>query len=347
MALVGATAADARDVMVEGESGLMNVCPPWNRPLYEPSKRRVTWPNGAIATTYSADEPERLRGPQHDDAWTDEIAAWRYEDAWDNLMFGLRLGDDPRVCATTTPKPIKLVKELISASTTVKTGGSTYENRSNLAGPFLEHIIKKYEGTRLGRQELEAQLLDDNPDALWKRQKMIEDHRKTKFPELKRIVVAVDPPAKATGAEAGIIVGGLGEDGHGYILDDRSLQGSPNEWGTAAVTAYHSRMADRIVAEVNQGGDMVESTIRTVDRTVSYRAVHASKGKYTRAEPVAALYEQGKVHHVGAFPILEDQMCDWTPGDESPDRMDALVWLLTDLMLNGGTGEVEHGGKIW
>jgi phage terminase large subunit-like protein len=179
IALVGATAADARDVMVEGESGLMSVCPPWNRPLYEPSKRRVTWPNGAMATTYSADEPERLRGPQHDDAWTDEIAAWRYEDTWDNLMFGLRLGDDPRVCATTTPKPVKLVKELIKAPTTVITGGSTYENKSNLAGPFLEQIVKKYEGTRLGRQELEAQLLDDNPDALWKRQAMIEAHRKT------------------------------------------------------------------------------------------------------------------------------------------------------------------------
>jgi predicted phage terminase large subunit-like protein len=335
VALVAATAADARDVMVEGESGILAICPPWNRPKYEPSKRRLTWPNGAIATTYSADEPKRLRGPQHDGAWADELCAWRYLETWDMLMFGLRLGRDPRVVVTTTPKPIAALRKLLGAQTTMLTKGSTYDNAANLAPAFMTDIIAAYEGTRLGRQELNAELLEDNPAALWKRVAMLDAYRVARVPELKRIVVGVDPSASGHGDECGIIVAGLGADGHGYVIDDRSRQGSPNEWATAAVAAYNVHKANYLVAEVNQGGEMVETVLRTVDRErqVTYKAVHASRGKYTRAEPIAALYEQGKVHHVGSFAYLEDQLCQWTPGDDSPDRLDALVWALSELML--------------
>lgn len=338
MALVAPTAADVRDVVVEGESGILAVSPPWNRPLYEPSKRRLTWPNGAIATTYSADEPDRLRGPQHDDAACDEIAAWRYPETWDMLMFGLRLGDDPQVLAATTPKPVKLIRNLLASSSTVVTRGSTYENLGNLAPVFLEEIVARYEGTRLGRQELNAELLDDVPGALWTR-RLLDDLRVSEAPDLQRIVVSIDP-AVTSGEEAdetGISVAGLGVDGHGYVLGDLSCRLSPDGWARRAVNAYHDRRADRLVAEVNNGGDLVERVIRTVDRNVSYRAVHASRGKRVRAEPIAALYEQGKVHHAGALPDLEDQMCAYTPDGYagSPDRLDALVWALTDLMLDG------------
>lgn len=324
--------------MVEGESGILAISPPWARPLYEPSKRRVTWPNGSMVTVYTADEPDRLRGPQHHWAWCDELAAWRYPDAWDMLMFGLRLGSDPRVVVTTTPKPIKLVRDLISSPTTAVTTGSTYENLANLAPAFRDAIISRYEGTRLGRQELLAELLDDVPGALWTRS-IIESCRVRETPELVRIVVAIDP-AVTSGEDAdetGIIVAGLGVDGHGYVLADRSVHlASPETWARRAVVAYREFTADRIVAEVNNGGEMVELTLRTVDRSVSYRAVHASRGKRVRAEPVAALYEQGRIHHVGAHPTLEDQMCQFVPegSDISPDRVDALVWAMTDLMLD-------------
>lgn len=342
IALVAPTAADARDVMVEGESGILAISPPTWRPLYEPSKRRITWPNGAIATTYSADEPDRLRGPQHDGAWADELAAWRYPDAWDMLQFGLRLGDAPRVVVTTTPRPVPILRELLQDKASAVTRGSTYDNRGNLAPTFLARMLAKYEGTRLGRQELYAELLDDTPGALWTRGR-VEALRLRRVPEgvrLIRVVVAVDPEASSAegAAETGIIAAGLGDDGHGYILDDASIRGSPNEWASAAVTLYYKSNADRIVAEQNNGGEMVESTIRTVDRLVSYRAVYASRGKATRAEPVAALYEQGKIHHIGMFATLEDQMCSWVPGQTSPDRMDALVWAITDLMLGGPSG---------
>lgn len=337
MALVAPTAADVRDVIVEGESGILAVCPPWNRPLYEPSKRRLTWPNGAIATTYSADEPDRLRGPQHDAAACDEIAAWRYPETFDMLMLGLRLGNDPRALAATTPKPVRLVRELLAAGTTSVTRGSTYENAPNLAPAFLTQITAKYEGTRLGRQELNAELLDDVPGALWTR-KVLDDLRTVQVPDLQRIVVAVDP-AVTSGEDAdetGISVAGLGVDGHGYVLGDLSCRMSPEGWARRAVNAFREHRADRIVAEVNNGGDLVERVIRTVDVSVAYKAVHASRGKRVRAEPIAALYEQGKVHHVGAFADLEDQMCAYTPDgyDGSPDRLDALVWALTELMLN-------------
>lgn len=339
VALVAPTAADARDVMVEGESGLLAISPDWNRPLYEPSKRRLTWPNGAIATLYSADEPERLRGPQHDAAWADELGAWRYPEAWDQLMFGLRLGQRPRVVVTTTPKPTKLIRDLLTRPDCIVSRGRTSDNRANLAPAFLDTVVRRYQGTRLGRQELEGELLDDVPGALWTRD-LIERNRITadKRPALRRVVVAIDPAVSSDedADETGIVVAGLGSDGVGYVIDDRSGRYPPIEWARRAVQAYRDHKGDRIVAEVNNGGDMVEATLRMVERNAPYTAVHASRGKRVRAEPVSALYEQGRVKHVGAFPDLEDQMCNWVPdsADASPDRMDALVWALTELIVD-------------
>lgn len=340
LAIVGSTAADVRDVMIEGESGIMACSPPWFRPHYEPSKRRLTWPNGTVATAFSAEQPEALRGPQFDDAWADEIAKWRYGiEAWDNLMFGLRLGNDPRCLATTTPKPKKLIRDLIADPTTVVTRGSTYANRANLARRFLEKVVRKYEGTALGRQELMGELLEEALGALWRRA-WLEATRVANAPDLVRIVVGVDPPAgdgrnedgDEHGAEAGIVVDGVSNAGELYCLADLSRRGSPEEWGRRAVEAYKGWKADGIVAEANQGGDMVRAVIHAVDANVPVKLVHASRGKRTRAEPVSARYEQGRAHHVGAFPELEDQMCNWVPGDDSPDRMDAHVWACTDLM---------------
>ena len=354
IALVGPTAADVRDVMIEGESGLLLIGMPGERPRYEPSKRRLTWPNGAIAAAYSADEPERLRGPQHDFAWCDELASWRYPEAWDMLMFGLRLGNDPRVVVTTTPKPIKIIRELIADPTTAITRGSTYDNRANLAPAFLQQIIRKYEGIRLGRQELNAELLDDVPGALWSRA-LIEETRwpaPRNVPDLLRIVVAI-APAATSGEEAdetGIIVAGKDHDGHGYVLADQSGRYPPTDWARKAIELYRQHKADRIVAEVNNGGDMVEATIRMVDPNVSVTAVRASRGKVVRAEPVAALYEQRRVHHVGSFPTLEDQMCGFTTDFDrkaagfSPDRVDALVWAFSDLLVEQMASE---GYFLW
>lgn len=332
--LIGATADDARDIMVDGESGILAVCPQWERPVYRKSERVLLWPNGAKSLIFTADEPERLRGKQHMKIWADELAAWRYPgEAWSQAMLGLRLGGNPQAVVTTTPKPVPALRELLKAETTAVTRGTSYENRANLAPAFFAEIITRYEGTRLGRQELNAELLEDNPDALWQRGPMLEALRVMRAPDLRRIVVAIDPSVTTTGNEAGIIVAGLGGDGHGYLLEDRSLQGSPDEWARAAVTAYHRNRADRIVAEVNNGGEMVETTLRTVERSIPYKALHASRGKRTRAEPIAALYEQGRVHHVGTFAALEDEYCSWTPGDDSPNRLDAAVWALTELML--------------
>src|SRR5579859_85430 len=343
LALVARTAADVRDVLVEGESGIMAISPPWFMPRYEPSKRRLTWPNGAQATTYSAEEPDALRGPQHDGAWADELAAWQNPDAWDQLMFGLRLGKQPRVVGTTTPRVTPLVKALAKSPTTHLTTGTTYENKSNLAPTFFTEVIKKYEGSRLGRQELLAELLEDAESALWKRS-LIEEQRVTNHPSLMRVVVAVDPAVsdQEESAETGIVVAGVGSDGHGYVLDDMSVQASPHQWALQVVAAYYKYHADRIIGEQNNGGQLVEANLRTVDPSISYTQVYASRGKYTRAEPVSALYEQGRVHHVGTFPKLEDQMCQWEPltGQKSPDRLDALVWALTKLML----GNTHVGG---
>lgn len=338
IALIGATAADVRDTMVEGESGLLRIFPPGERPRYEPSKRRITFKNGAKATTYSADEPDRLRGPNHDCAWTDEIAAWRYPEAWDQLIFGLRIGDDPRVVATTTPRPTRLIRNLVEREDVVVTRGSTYENQMNLAPTFLEEVKARYEGTRLGRQELYAEILDDVEGALWTRE-MIEQSRVNNLPDLTRIVIGVDPAitSRESSAETGIVAVGVDANGTGYVLDDRSLKGSPVEWANAAIALYHRSSADRIVVEANQGGDMVRHTLQTVESQIPIKTVHATRGKRTRAEPISALYEQGKVKHVGAFPVLEDQMCSWTPESDSPDRLDALVWGLTELMIGSKT----------
>jgi phage terminase large subunit-like protein len=340
-AFIAATPADARDIMIEGESGILNISPPWNRPKYEPSKRRLTWNNGAIAIMFSGADPEALRGPQHDKAWADEIFAWQYpQQTWDMLIFGLRLGDNPQVIVTSTPKPTKLIKELRADTTTHVTIGTTYDNRANLAPSFMREITKKYEGTRLGRQELNAEILDDNPNALWKRED-IDKSRVLALPQMKRIVVAVDPAVTSNEGsdETGIIVAGLGMDGDGYIIDDLTVKGTPQVWASAAIAGYYKHEADRIVAEDNQGGEMVEYTIHSIDPNVPYRGVHASRGKAVRAEPISALYEQGRVHHVGYFGNLEDQLCEWEQGMKSPDRLDSMVHALTDLMLGGSAAQ--------
>ena len=335
IAVVAPTSADARDTCIEGDSGLLNVLPretvqTWNRSLGE-----LILVNGTRFKTFSADEPERLRGPQHHRAWADELAAWRYPEAWDQLMFGLRLGQHPQAVVTTTPKPTPLVKALVAAKTSHVTRGSTFDNAANLAPSALQMLKDKYDGTRLGRQELEAEILGDLPGALWSLA-TLDAYRLRDSPDLQRIVVSVDPAVTATEAsdEHGIVVAGLA-DKRGIVLEDASLQGSPNEWARRAVSLYRSWNADCIVIEVNQGGDMVAHTIRTIDPNVNIREVRASRGKHVRAEPIAALYEQGRVAHVGAFPELEAQMTQMTTsgyeGEGSPDRVDALVWAFTEL----------------
>ena len=363
--LIAATADDARDIMIEGESGILAICPKHERPHYRVSKSRLEWPNGARSLIFTADEPERLRGKQHEKIWADEVASWRYSESWDQAMFGLRLGDNPQAVVTTTPKPVALIKELLADKGTHVTRGSTYDNRQNLAAPFYSKIITKYEGTRLGRQELRAEVLTDNPRALWKRDAIDRD-RVTEAPDLVRIVVGLDPNVKnrdlaqlAKGSdtldEAGIVIVGQGaapkgwtppdpniplDVAHYYVIGDRSIDAGPNEWGGAAVKAYHDLRADRIIGEVNNGGDMVEMTIRNVDANVAYKSVTASRGKAIRAEPISTLYEQGRVHHVGSFAQLEDEMCDFDPVTtvKSPNRMDALVWAMTELSDETGMG---------
>ncbi len=342
IAMVAETAADARDVLVEGDSGILAVSPPHFRPVYEPSKRRLTWPNGAIATLYNGTEPDQLRGPQHDFALVDELAKFRYaQETWDQLMFGLRLGTSPRAVITTTPRPIPVLKAILKDTGTVVTKGRTADNAANLAKSFMKAITDRYAGTRLGRQELEAEMLEDVPGALWQRD-VIEANRRREHPPLRRIVVAIDPPATSgeDADECGLVVAGIDAAGAIYVLEDASAgQLQPLQWARRAVGLYSRHAADRIVAEINNGGEMVETVIRQVDPSASVRTVHATRGKYVRAEPVAALYEQGRVHHVGAFPELEDQMCTYTldglPDGSSPDRLDALVWALTELTEPG------------
>lgn len=368
IALIAPTAGDARDVMVEGDSGVLSVC--WEgdrdhrgavtgRPVYEPSKRRLTWANGAMATTYSADEPDRLRGPQHDAGWCDEVAAWNYgQEAWDMFLFGLRLGNDPRAMVTTTPRPIPLVRQIVGAPTTVVTRGSTYSNRANLAQAFLDQIVTKFEGTRLGRQELDGLILDDIPGALWTREMIDQAKADVRLPDMQRVVVAIDPSGTSgeddDGDSVGIVVAGKGVDGLAYVLSDRTCKLSPMGWSRRAVQAADEFKADRIIAERNYGGAMVEAVIRTAGATVPYKEVVASRGKVVRAEPIAALYEQGRVKHLSGMEALEDQMCAFTAdgylGDGSPDRADALVWALTELMLGeqpqrATVGRVSFGGR--
>lgn len=345
VALVSDTAADVRDVMIEGPSGLLAVCPPWDRPTYEPSKRRVTWRNGAQAIAYAAEAPELLRGPQFDGAWCDELAKWanlRQRDteggtAWDNLKLALRIGDNPQGIVTTTPRAIPELRALLASPVAVITRDSSYANRDNLSDAWFRDVVGVYEGTRLGRQEIYAELLEDIEGALWRRAWLDRD-RVAKAPPLVRVVVAIDPAvtAEATSHETGLVVAGVDRDGQGYVLADRSGRYSPDAWARQAVALYHEFKADRLVAERNNGGDMVAHTLRTVERDVPITLVLASRGKATRAEPVAALFEQGRVHLVGSFPGLEDQLCSWDPSsaDAGPnDRLDALVWACTDLLI--------------
>ncbi|MGV1013484.1 MAG: DNA-packaging protein [Methyloceanibacter sp.] len=341
IALIGETLGSARSVMVEGVSGLLSVHPPGARPRYEPSKRQVSWPNGAIAQLFSAEDPESLRGPQFSAAWCDELCKWRRPgETWDMLQFGLRLGARPRQMVTTTPRPLALLKTLLADPLTAVTRVKTSANAVNLAPSFLEAIVGRYRGTRLGRQELDAEILEDRADTLWPRALIERLRVAAMVPELGRVVVAVDPPA-SSGPHAdacGIIVAGLGVDERAYVLADLTRERArPLDWARTVIAAYHRFEADRIVVEVNQGGDLVETVIRQIDASVPVRAVRARRGKWLRAEPVAALYEQGRVAHIGVLPALEDEMSDFGPdglsGGQSPDRVDALVWALTDLLL--------------
>lgn len=345
IALVAETTADARGVMVDGESGLLNIGPKEERPEYFPSLRQLVWPNGAIATTYNATEPDQLRGPQHDAAWCDELAKWKYmQETWDQLQFGLRLGTHPKQIITTTPQPKPLIKALVVHPAVVVTRGRTYDNKDNLAGPFMRQIEERFGGTRLGRQELEGEILNDIPGALWSRDS-IDLHRVDEAPvDMERVIVAVDPATSSNEGsdETGIVVVGLArdKDGYqkGYILEDGSLKGSPEEWSKRAAFLYRKWSADKIVAEKNQGGEMVSAVLQAADRTLPVKLVHASRGKVVRAEPISALYEQGRISHVGRFDVLEDQMCTFSVdnvrgsnGFGSPDRVDALVWGLTEI----------------
>lgn len=342
--LIGPTVADVRDVMVRGTgagSAIMEICSANELPEYETSKRRLSWPNGAVSLLFSAEDPESLRGPQCMKMWWDEPAASKYPDeVMEQIDFVLRLGDNPQLILTTTPKPTKLIRMLAKSKDTVVTSGSTYENRSNLAKKFFDTIIRKYENTRLGRQELNAELLEDRPGALWTLA-MIDIDRVRVCPPLTRIVIAVDPAVTSgeDSAEWGIVAAGQGPSPagvdwppHYYVFDDLSEKLTPNDAATKIVGAYQLHKADRIVAEVNNGGDLVEALLRTKGAEFAYSPVHASRGKLSRAEPISALYEQHRVHHVGAFPILEDQMTDYVPfASKSPDRMDALVWGISAL----------------
>ena len=345
IALVAASLGEARSVMVEGDSGVLAVCPPRERPRFEPSRRLLTWRSGAQATLYSAGEPEALRGPQHSHAWCDEIAKWdnaggRAEAAWDNLQLGLRLGAAPRSLATTTPRAVPLLRRLLADSEAQVTRGSTADNRENLPPAFMRSVRRAYAGSLLGRQELDGELVTDLPGALWSRAVLEQVRESAASSPAERVVVGVDPPASDRGDACGIVVCALGRDGLARVLADATVQrASPERWANAVANAAARWGADRVVAEANQGGDMVRSVLRAADFTLPLRLVHASRGKAARAEPVAALYEAGRVRHAGAFPKLEDQLCGLLAGGayegpgRSPDRADALVWAMTELML--------------
>lgn len=357
-ALVGQTVRDVREVMVEGESGILATSPPWFRPEWEPSKRKLTWPNGAVALAFTAEEPRELRGPQSYWGWGDEPAEWQYDETWSNFQLGCRLGPDPRILLTSTPKPVPLIRDLTGQHargdpTVVVTGGSTFENIENLSPLYVERVVRRFLGTRLEAQEILGKLIEDNPDAPLTRD-LIERNRLWRLPEegLRDVTVAVDP-AGARGeanAETGILAGGRFRDGtgrwHAVVLQDASLHASPEGWAGEAVRVLNAVRADRIVAEKNYGGDMVESTIRSVDDRVPVKLVSASRGKARRMEPVVSLYEQGLVHHLGRLPRLEDQWCQIARDDEDAlqDRRDACVWLVTELLLEGEPVYGRHYG---
>jgi len=341
-ALVGETLSDVREVMIDGPSGILATAR-GTRPRYEPSRKRLAWPDGRVAHVFSSEDPESLRGPQFDAAWCDETGKWKNAEAtFDMLQFGLRLGPKPLQIITTTPRPTRLMKRLLADAGVEKRKLATGDNAANLAVGFLEALSKRYGGTRLGRQELDGELIDDREDALWSRD-MLAAAFVAEPGELRRIVVAVDPPASSrkTSDACGIVAAGLDAEGRAVVLADASVRGvKPTEWARVAVGLFHRLEADAIVAEVNQGGDMVTAVIRTVDKNVPVKAVRANRGKWLRAEPVAALYAQGRVKHAGRFPDLEDEMCDFGPdglsGGRSPDRVDALVWAVGELMPGGG-----------
>jgi phage terminase large subunit-like protein len=346
VALVGETIEQVVSVMIEGDSGILACSPPDRRPEWQATRKRLVWPNGAQAAVFSAHDPDRLRGPQFDAAWADELAKWKKaEESWDMLQFGLRLGAHPRQCVTTTPQNVGVLKGILANPSTVVTHARTETNRANLARSFLDEVLARYAGTRRGRQELEGEMLEDAEGALWTLS-MLEAARCETTPSLDRIVVAVDPPVTGHARSdacgivvAGVRMGGDPTDWRAYVLEDASVAGaSPLDWAERAVAARDRHGADRIVAETNQGGDLVEAVLRQVDPFVPYRKVTAKRGKALRAEPVAALYEQGRVKHLRGLQRLEDQMCRMTArgfeGTGSPDRLDALVWALTDLMID-------------
>ncbi len=342
IALIGETFADVREVMIEGVSGLLAVHPKTERPRWTPTRRRLEWPNGAVAQAFSSEDPEALRGPQFDIAWCDELAKWTYaEETFDMLQFGLRLGHKPRQLITTTPRPVPLLKRLMKQAGTAITHAPTKANALFLAPGFLETVVGRYGGTRLGRQELDGELIEDRPDALWSREGLEAVRIETSPEDLLRIVIAIDPPVSAhkNSDACGIVAVGLGRDGKAYVLADRSRrQAKPSDWAEAAIGLWHGLKADCLIAEVNQGGDMVTEVIASADPSVPVKQVRASRGKFSRAEPVAMLYDQGKIHHVGTYPDLEDEMADFGPGGlstrRSPDRLDALVWAISELMLS-------------
>lgn len=344
IALVAETAADARDVMIKGDSGLLSVDPTLSEDSWSPTNRCLTWPNGSKAYTYNGTTPDQLRGPQHHFAWVDELAKFEYmQDAWDQLQFGLRLGEHPKCLVTTTPRPLPLIKKLIDDPDTVVTRGSTLDNQANLAKSTVKQLYERYGGTRLGRQELNGEILGDIPGALWSRE-LIDNARVKEVPEdLERVFVAVDPATSSEeGAdEHGIVVVGLARDdegyARGYVLEDATCKGTPEDWAKQVVRMYRKWEADKVIAEKNQGGEMVASVLKAQDRTLPVKLVHATRGKVVRAEPISALYEQGRIHHVGSHDLLEDQMCTFSvdqvrnSSTGSPDRVDALVWGLTEI----------------
>ena len=346
--LIAPTASDVREVMLEGPSGLLNCYPPDRRPEYNPSRHLLRFPSGAIGFTRSADEPERLRGPQFTKFWADELCAWNFApEAWEQIMFGLRL-PSARIqgIVTTTPKPLKVFKEILAGANTVVTHGSSYENRANLSQLFFDNVIKPYEGTRIGRQEINAEMLDDTPGALWTRSNIDAyriDFATIRWDLLQRIVVAIDPAVTSgeNSDETGIVAVGRTVSGHAVVIEDGSCKESPAKWAEIGVGMLKRLRGDRIIGEVNNGGDLVERNIRVIDGTAPFRAVRASRGKLTRAEPVAAMYERGLVHHAGKFTELEDEMCTWVLGMKSPSRMDALVWAITELFIDTEPGYIQ------
>ncbi len=341
IALIGETILAVREVMIEGPSGLKAIAPKETRPEYIANRQLLIWPNGAKAHVFSAERPDNLRGPQFDIAWCDEIAKWRHaQECWDMLQFGLRLGEKPQQVVTTTPKPTTLIKKLMNDQGCTISKASSHANKAHLAPGFVEELLKRYEGTLLGKQEINAELIENVPGALWNLD-IISRNRLQKAPELTRIVVAIDPPM-GSGAQAdacGICVAGIDDKGQAYILEDASVQGlTPAKWAEKAANTYHKYQADRLVAEINQGGELVKEVILRNHPNIAYTPVRASRGKILRAEPVAALYERNLIHHVGIHEKLEQQLCNYDGcGQKSPDRLDALVWAVTDLMLKKQT----------